>query len=174
MTQTRDIIVNGLATTMYAMHTTVATTLDIAPSSLASAWDVFLNVPVISDWQAIAHLHEHHVHENLQWANRKHLGYDYDLAQQVLKKVHNPPTKLGVRTEGPHTIDHVHINGNLTIILCDGVTECINICRVLLYCYHSIAPFGSKGNQHSDKLCTYQLYNQSVSKQSHPLYVCRL
>ncbi len=44
------------------------------------------------------------------------------------------PTKLGVRTEGPSTIERVHISGNLTILLCKGITERINICRDLLYC----------------------------------------
>jgi hypothetical protein len=40
---------------------------------------------------------------------------------------------LGVRTEGLYTIEHVHVNGNLTIILREGITECINIRRVLPY-----------------------------------------
>ncbi len=44
-------------------------------------------------------------------------------------------TKLGVRTEGPYTIEHVHVNGNLTILLREDITECINICRVSLYCW---------------------------------------
>jgi hypothetical protein len=91
-----------------------------------------LNVPLIEDWQAIARTCEHHVHENLQRANRKQRQFDYALGQQVLKKVHDP-TKLGVRTEGPHTIEHVHVNGYLTILLREGITECINICRVLPY-----------------------------------------
>ena len=42
--------------------------------------------------------------------------------QQVLKKVHDP-TKLGVRTEGPYTIERVQVNSNLTILLCEGITE---------------------------------------------------
>jgi hypothetical protein len=53
--------------------------------------------------------------------------------QQVLKKVHDP-TKLGVRTEGSYFIERVHINGNLTTSLHEGITERINIRRVLLYC----------------------------------------
>jgi hypothetical protein len=93
---------------------------------------MFLNVPLIADWQAIARTREHHVNENSHGANRKRHQFDYALGQQVLKKVHNP-TKLGVRTEGPYTIEHIHINGNLTILLCEGITECINMCRVLLY-----------------------------------------
>jgi hypothetical protein len=93
---------------------------------------MFLNAPLIVDWQAIARTCEHHVNENLQPANRKQRQYDYAPGQQVLKKVHNP-TKLGVRMAGAYPIEHVHAKGNLTIILCEGVTECINICRVLPY-----------------------------------------
>jgi hypothetical protein len=93
---------------------------------------MFLNMPLIADWQAIAPTCEHHVNENLQQANRKQCRFDYTMGQQVLKKVHNP-TKLGERTEGPYTIERVHINGNLTILLCEGITERINICRVLPY-----------------------------------------
>jgi hypothetical protein len=93
---------------------------------------MFLNVPLIADWQAIARTHEHHVKENLQHPNRKQCQFDYAPGQQVLKKVHHP-TKLGVRTEGPYTIECVHINGNLTILLREGITEHINIRRVLPY-----------------------------------------
>ncbi len=89
-------------------------------------------MPLIADWQAIARTCEHPVSENLQCANRKQHQFDYAPGQQVLKKVHDP-TKLGVRTEGPDTIEHVHVNGNLTILLRDGITERINIRRVLLY-----------------------------------------
>jgi hypothetical protein len=94
---------------------------------------MFLNVLLIADWQAVARTCEHHVNENVQHAKRKRRQYDYAPGQQVLKKVHGP-TKLGVRTEGPYTIEHFHVNGNLIILLCEGITECINIRRVLLYC----------------------------------------
>jgi hypothetical protein len=65
---------------------------------------MFLKMPLIADWQAIACTHEHHVNETLQSTNRKQSQFDYAPGQQVLKKVHNP-TKLGVRTEGPYTTD---------------------------------------------------------------------
>ena len=89
-------------------------------------------MPLIADWQAIAHTCEHHVDENLRRANRKQRQYDYALGQQVLKKGHDP-TKLGVKMEGPYTIERIHVNGNLTILLREGITECINIHRVLPY-----------------------------------------
>ncbi len=43
------------------------------------------------------------------------------------------PTKLGVRMEGPSTIECVQVNGNLIILLCERITKHINICRDLLY-----------------------------------------
>jgi hypothetical protein len=59
--------------------------------------------------------------------------FDYALEKQVLKKVHDP-TKLGVRMEGPYTIEGIQVNSNLTILLREKITECINIRTVLLYC----------------------------------------
>jgi hypothetical protein len=61
MTQARDIIDNALATAMHAMQTTLATTLGSTPGALAFAQDMFLNVLLIADWQAIACTCEHHV-----------------------------------------------------------------------------------------------------------------
>jgi hypothetical protein len=132
MTQARDTIDNALATAMHAMRTTIATTLGSTPSALAFAQDMFLNVPLIADWQAIARTCEHHVNENSQRANRKRPQYEYAPGHQVLMKVHDP-TKLGVRTECPYTIEHINVNGKLTILLREGITEHINIRRVLLY-----------------------------------------
>ena len=37
------------------------------------------------------------------------------------------PNLLGVRTTGPYTIEYACVNGMLTIELCLGLTECINI-----------------------------------------------
>jgi hypothetical protein len=132
MTSAKDIVDDALATAMHAIRTTVATTLGSASGSLAFARDMFLNVPLVADWQTIARKREQHVNENLRRANQKRRQYDYATGQQVLKKVHNP-TALGVRTMGPYLIEPVHVNGNLTLQLRQGVTERINICRVLPY-----------------------------------------
>jgi hypothetical protein len=61
MTQARDIIDDALATAMHAMQTTVATTLGSTPGALAFAQDIFLNVQLIADWQAIARTCENYV-----------------------------------------------------------------------------------------------------------------
>jgi len=90
------------------------------------------NVPLGADSQTIAQHREQFVNENLHRANVRHWQYDYTPKQQVLKKVHNP-TKLGVRTTSPFAILHVRVNGNITLQLCPGVTERINIRRVIPY-----------------------------------------
>ena len=117
---------------MHAMRTNVTTTLGSSPGALVFNRDMFLNVPLIADWHLIARRREHLVNENLRRQNMKRRRYDYVPGQQVLKKIHEP-TKLGERTEGPYQIQSVHVNGTLTIILRPGVTERINIRRVIPY-----------------------------------------
>jgi hypothetical protein len=53
MTQARDIIHDAPATAMHAMQTTVATTLGSMPGALAFAQDMYLNMPLIADWQVM-------------------------------------------------------------------------------------------------------------------------
>ena len=101
MTQAWEIIDNALATAMHAMRTTVATTIGSAPGSLAFSRDMFLNIPLIADWQAIQARREQFVNDNLLRANRKRRSYDYAPGQKVLKKMHDS-TKLGVRTKDPY------------------------------------------------------------------------
>jgi hypothetical protein len=107
-------------------YTTVTTTLGSTPGTLAFSRDMFLNIPLIANWQAIATRRKYHVNDNFRGANRKRCQYDYAPSQQVLKKVHDP-TKLRERTTGPYTIDRVHVNGNVSIILHPSFTECIDI-----------------------------------------------
>ncbi len=117
---------------MHAMQTTVATTVgSSSPGSLAFAWDMFLKVPLITDWQAYACL----------WISCQMIIYNVPIGSDVrMTKLRDNkfwrstrPTKLGVRTEGPSTIERVCVNGNLIILLREGITKHINIRRVLLY-----------------------------------------
>ena len=139
MAQAKDIMYNALSTDMHAMLTTVATNLGGTPDALAFSRDMFLNVPLVADWQTISCKHEHHVNENLREANTKRRSFDYAKGRQVLKKVHNP-TKLGVRTTGPFPIQLVHVNGKLTIELRPGLLERINTRRLVPYRLNTTAP----------------------------------
>ena len=57
--------------------------------------------------------------------------------QKVLKKLHDP-AKLGLRTSGPYKVTKVHVHGTLTIELRAGVTERINIRRIIPYKEHDV------------------------------------
>jgi hypothetical protein len=72
-----SVIDDELATAMHAMETTVATTLGSTPGALAFARDMFLNVPLIADWQAIKRTCEHHVNENSRHANKKDVLFSW-------------------------------------------------------------------------------------------------
>ena len=122
MTQSKDIIDDAIAIAMHSMQTMFATTLVRTPGALAFSRDMFLNILILANQKTIYCKREHHVNENLCKANDKRLSFDYAEGQQVMKKVHNL-TNLGVRTTGTYTIQHVHVNGNLTIELCPGLLQ---------------------------------------------------
>ena len=86
----------------------------------------------MADWQLLNKKREHLVNENLRRANLKRRRFDYKVNQQILKKLHQP-TKLGEWYEGPYKIEQVHVNGNVTIQLRRGVTERLNIRRIIPY-----------------------------------------
>ena len=139
MTQAKDIMNYALATSMHSMRTTVVTTLGSTPGALDFSIYMFLNVPLVANWQTISCKREDHVNENLCKANNKRRSFDYAEGQQVLKKVYNP-SMLGVRTTGPYPIQCVHVNGNLTNESRPGLLEQINIRRHVPYHLNSTAP----------------------------------
>ena len=54
---------NALATAMHAMQTTVATFLGSTPGALDFSRYMFLNVPLVADWQTIYRKRENHVNK---------------------------------------------------------------------------------------------------------------
>ena len=94
--------------------------------------DMFLDIPLTADWQLIQQRREQLVNEDLRRKNAKRIKFDYAQGQRVLKKRHKP-NKLGLLREGPYDITRVHTNGTVTIQLRQGVTERINIRRVIPY-----------------------------------------
>ena len=133
-TQLRDLIDLSLAPAMNATRDTIATNLGISPGDIAFTRYMFLKTPLISDWQSIQKHREHYVNENLCPDNLKQSQYDYSQDQWVMKKLHNP-TKLGVRTNGPHNIELVHVNGTITIEIRPGITQLVNIRQVIPFCW---------------------------------------
>ncbi len=130
--RSKDFIDEALAITMHAIRTGIHSTLGSSPGSLVFNRDMFLNIPLIADWHAVTQWREHLVNENLMRENRKCRRHDYAVDDRVLKKCHNP-TKLGPRTTGPYRVVQTHVNETVTIELWHGVTERINIRKMIPY-----------------------------------------
>ena len=123
---------DALATAMHAMRTVVATSLGSTSGALAFSRGMLLNILLVADRKTITHVREQRVNENLHRETAKRRSYDYEQGQKVLKLVYKP-TKLGRRTFGPFTIQRVHVNGNITMELRPGLSERINVRRVIPY-----------------------------------------
>jgi hypothetical protein len=130
--RTKDFIDEALSITMHAMRAGMHYTLGSSLGSLVFNRDMFLNIPLIADWHAVTQRGEHFVNENLMRENRKCHRYDYAIGDRVLKKRFKP-TKLGPWTSGPYRLTQTHVNDTITIALRQGVTEHINIRRVIPY-----------------------------------------
>ncbi len=130
--RTKDFIAAALAITMHAICAGIHSMLGSSPGSLVFNRDMFLNIPLIADWHAVTKRWEHLVNEILMCEKRKRHRHDYAVNDRVLKKRHNP-MKLGPRTIGPYRVFQTHVNGTVTIELRQGVTERINIRRIIPY-----------------------------------------
>jgi hypothetical protein len=93
---------------------------------------MFLNIPLIAGWHAITQKHEHLINEYIMPENCKQKRYNYVPNQKVPKKRHKT-CKLGQKTSEPYKIMQTHVNGTVTIELKLGISERINIRRVIHY-----------------------------------------
>ncbi len=122
----------ALSIAMHAMRAGVHTTLGSSPGNLVFIKDMFLNIPLIADWHTITQRREHLYTRISREKIKKRRGFDYAPQQRVLKKKWKP-RKLDERTSGPNEIVQTHVNGTVTIQLRPGLTERINISRIIPY-----------------------------------------
>ena len=128
----KEFVDEALSIAMHAMRVGIHTTLGSSPGNLVFNRDMFLNIPLIADWHAITLKREHLIHENLLRENQKRRRYDYVPQQRVLKKRWKP-RKLDERTSEPYRVLQTHVNGTVTIEFRPGVSERLNIRRIIPY-----------------------------------------
>ena len=128
----KEFVDEALSIAMHAMRVGIHTTLGSSPGNLVFNRDMFLNIPLIADWHAITLRREHLINENLIQENQKRRRYDYLPQQRILKKCWKP-RKLDERTTGPYRVLQTHVNGTVTIELRPGVSERLNIRRIIPY-----------------------------------------
>jgi hypothetical protein len=128
----KEFVDEALSIAMHAMRAGIHSTLGSSPGSLVFNRDMFLNIPLIANWYAITQKREHIIHENLVQENQKRRWYDYLPEQSVLKKRWKP-RKLYKRTSGPYRVLQTQVNNTVIIELRPGISERLNIWRVILY-----------------------------------------
>ncbi|KAL7460146.1 hypothetical protein ACHAXS_000610, partial [Conticribra weissflogii] len=106
---------DALVTAMHALRSTVSTMLQATPGGLTFSQDMFLNIPLLADWQAILAWTEQLVNDALLCANKKNFNFDYQIGQKVLKYVKTLYGKLKPKTIVPFDILWVHSNCTVTI-----------------------------------------------------------
>jgi hypothetical protein len=126
ISKAKEFIDESLSIAMHAMRLGVHSTVGSSPGSLVFNRDIFLNIPIVADWEAITKKQEHLINEILMRENSCRRQYDYEINQCVLKKNTNP-RKLGEWTSGPYQITQVHTNGTITIAINENMSERINI-----------------------------------------------
>ena len=71
------LVDQALSKAMHSMRTNIHSALKGYPGVLVFGWDILLDVPLISDWQAIQHHRSTIVNERLRKANMARRTYDY-------------------------------------------------------------------------------------------------
>jgi len=130
--EAENIMTTAMSNALHAVRTNVSESTGFAPGALAFHRDMLHNLPVTFDLDTIKQRRQLRVDKDIQRINSKRYSYDYQVGQQVMKKVFDY-TKLDPRWNGPFEITQVHINGNLTIQLTPHLRERINIRRVKPY-----------------------------------------
>lgn len=131
--EANNTVDRALATTMHVLQLSVSRMLNQhSPSALAFHPDMFLNLPLQADLQAIQQQQQIYINENLRRQNEKQRSMDYQVGQQILVK-DKDGRKLDSKTTGAYPIVKVHVNGSLTIRCREHVLEGINIRRALPY-----------------------------------------
>jgi hypothetical protein len=73
----KEYVVEALSIAMHAMRVGVHSTMGSSPGNLVFNKDMFLNIPLITDWHAVTRKREHLINENLMRENQKRRRYDY-------------------------------------------------------------------------------------------------
>ena len=113
---------SALATASHAVRTNTSQATGCSPGALVFHRDMLLDVPLVIDLVQVRDKRQIMVDENLLRINAKRSSYDYQPGQKILKKKHEW-TKIGERWDGAFEIKKVHVNGNVTIDLRQGLLK---------------------------------------------------
>jgi transposase InsO family protein len=127
-----EMIDSSLATALHAARSAIHRTLGVSPGGLVFQRDMFLDIPLLNDFQLIQERWQTVIDDNLRRANTRRRHYDYQPGNECLIIQHSP-NKLESRKYGPFTIEMVHTNGTVTIRRDQHTTERMSIRHIVPY-----------------------------------------
>ncbi len=77
------LVDDALVTAMHAFWSTVSTTLQANPGGLVFSQDMFLDIPLLANWQAILPRREQLVNDALLCANKKLINFYYQIRKNT-------------------------------------------------------------------------------------------
>jgi hypothetical protein len=104
----------------------------VLPGGLVYHRDMFLDIPLLTDFRLIQEKRQVTIDDNLRCANLRRRHHDYHSGDECLIIQHSP-NKLEARKYGPFTIETVHINGTVTIRRDPDTTKRMSIRHVVPY-----------------------------------------
>jgi transposase InsO family protein len=117
----------ALATSLHADPSTIHQTLGVSPGGIVFHCNMFLGIPLLTDFQITRERRQVIIDKKLHHANSKRRHHDYHQPGDERLVIDQDPTKLEPHKLGPFTIEHVHIKGTVTIRHNIHTTECLNI-----------------------------------------------
>ena len=91
-----------------------------------------MNIPLITDLDALKGHRQQLVDENLRRINKKQLEHHYAVGDQVSIKYHDP-NKMEEKLHGPYRIERLYTNGTVRVEINPGVTIPISIRKLVPY-----------------------------------------
>jgi transposase InsO family protein len=128
-----ELVDSALATALHATRSTIHRTLGMTPGGIVFNRDMFLNIPLETDFHLLQTRCQAIIDDNLRRSNNKHCHHDYQPGDEIMILDHKATKKLGTRYIGPFRIIQTHVNGTLTIQKTPDLTNRLNIHQVKPY-----------------------------------------
>ena len=121
-----------LATALHAVRSTIHTTLGVTPGALVFHRDMFHDIPIHPDFEAIQNKRQAIIDLNLQRQNRRRRDHHYRVNDECLLIEPNPK-KLDERAIGPFRIVQLFTNGTVRIQRTENLQQVVNIRQLRPY-----------------------------------------
>ena len=130
--EAEQIVDNALATCMHVTRCSINHQMRTSPGALVFNRDMFLDIPLLANLEAIRNRRQQLIDQNLIRLNRIRIDYNYTIGDQVMVKTYDP-TKLQERFHGPYNIVRVYTNGTVRLQRNPTTTEVFNIRKLTPY-----------------------------------------